>query len=87
MKKRLLFVVSSLLLSCMGLSAADYSYVFATNGSNAPTHGQANWTSADGVVTIPTNDKSKERSKTIDGTAYTFAPRAKSFTGGVTIQF
>ncbi|MBQ9591270.1 MAG: Ig-like domain-containing protein [Paludibacteraceae bacterium] len=80
MKKRLLFVVSSLLLSCMGLSAADYSYVFATDGSNAPTQGQANWTSADGVVTIPTNDKSTARSKTIDAIAYTFAPRAKSFT-------
>lgn len=60
-------------------SAADYNYVFAADGSNAPAKEEANWTSADGVVIIPTNDKSQARGKTIDGIAYVYAPRAKKF--------
>ncbi|MBO7338341.1 MAG: hypothetical protein J6U33_06850, partial [Paludibacteraceae bacterium] len=60
-------------------SAANYSYVFAKDGSNAPAANAANWTSADGVVIIPTNDKSQARDKTIDGIGYVYAPRAKTF--------
>lgn len=78
LKKKGLLVALAAMIGGVA-SAADYNYVFAENGSNAPAANQANWISADGVVIIPTNDKSQARGKTIDGIAYVYAPRAKTF--------
>ncbi|MBQ2052013.1 MAG: Ig-like domain-containing protein, partial [Paludibacteraceae bacterium] len=78
LKKKGLLVALAAMIGGVA-SAADYSYVFAKNGSNAPAANQANWISADGVVIIPTNDKSQARGKTIDGIEYVYAPRAKTF--------
>ena len=66
LKKKGLLVALAAMIGGVA-SAADYNYVFAADGSNAPAKEEANWTSADGVVIIPTNDKSQARSKTIDG--------------------
>lgn len=78
LKKKGLLVALAAMIGGV-VSAADYNYVFAADGSNAPAKEEANWTSADGVVIIPTNDKSQARGKTIDGIAYVYAPRAKKF--------
>ena len=78
LKKKGLLVALAAMIGGVA-SAADYNYVFAADGSNAPAKEEANWTSADGVVIIPTNDKSQARGKTIDGIAYVYAPRAKKF--------
>ena len=78
LKKKGLLVALAAMIGGV-VSAADYNYVFAADGSNAPAANQADWTSADGVVIIPTNDKSQARGKTIDGIDYVYAPRAKKF--------
>ena len=78
LKKKGLLVALAAMIGGVA-SAADYNYVFAADGSNAPAKEEANWTSADGVVIIPTNDKSQARGKTIDGITYEYAPRAKTF--------